>query len=77
MSVRLNRVGRTWSGVILLALGGAVLAGACGARDEIPIPPPPPPLPECLVDADCEGFDDLCRNVRCVARSLAVSTAGG
>ncbi len=41
-------------------------AGACGARDEIPDLPPAPPIPECVVDADCEGFDDLCRNVRCV-----------
>jgi hypothetical protein len=43
-----------------------VATPSCGARDEIPIPPPPPPLPDCIVDADCEGFDDLCRNVRCV-----------
>jgi len=40
---------------------------ACGARDELPPFPPAPPIPDCVVDADCEGFDDLCRNVRCVA----------
>lgn len=43
-----------------------VIAGACGARDELPPVPPVPPVPECVVDADCQGFDDLCRNVRCI-----------
>jgi hypothetical protein len=28
--------------------------------------PPEPPIAECVVNADCEGFDDLCRNVKCV-----------
>jgi hypothetical protein len=44
----------------------ALLGAACGAREELPDLPPVPPIPECVVDADCEGFDDLCRNVRCV-----------
>lgn len=52
---------------LFLPLPFVVVGGACGARDEIPDYPPAPPIPDCLVDADCEGFDDLCRNVRCVA----------
>lgn len=53
-------------GLLVLAAGGVFTAAACGARDEIPDFPPAPPIPDCVVDADCEGFDDLCRNVRCV-----------
>ncbi|NUP10992.1 MAG: hypothetical protein HOW73_33515 [Polyangiaceae bacterium] len=56
--------------VVLAALGATplfiTLGSACGARDDLPDLPPVPPVPECVVDADCEGFDDLCRNVRCV-----------
>jgi len=51
---------------VLLPLPLFALGGACGAREEIPDYPPAPPIPDCVVDADCEGFDDLCRNVRCV-----------
>ncbi|MFO0555835.1 MAG: putative metal-binding motif-containing protein [Polyangiaceae bacterium] len=56
---------------------------ACGARDDIPDYPPEPPLPECVVDADCEGFNDLCRNVRCIlddgsgGQNAGGSTEGG
>jgi hypothetical protein len=73
MSVKLSV--RSVLGSVGVLAGLAVLFGACGARDEIPVPPPPPPLPDCLVDADCEGFDDLCRNVRCVVEEDA--GAGG
>ena len=69
MSVKLSVRGLL--GPVGILAGLAVLFGACGARDEIPVPPPPPPLPDCLVDADCEGFDDLCRNVRCVVEEDA------
>jgi hypothetical protein len=59
--------------------GGLVslVGGACGARSELFIGPPAPPIPECVVDADCEGFDDLCRNVRCVEDDGAGGTGGG
>ncbi len=47
----------------LVATGSAV---TCGGRTELDVPPPLPPRPECDVDEDCPGFDNLCRPVRCV-----------
>jgi len=45
------------------ALGGAAwLAAGCGARSGVPIPPP---APDCYIDADCEGAEDLCKPVIC------------
>ncbi len=44
--------------------GGLALA-SCG-RSSLTIPPPAPPLPECFVDADCEGSGDACAPVVCV-----------
>lgn len=52
--------------LVLLALGagalGGSLSGGCGARTGLNIPPP---APECEVDADCPGADDLCNPVIC------------
>lgn len=48
----------------LLVGATAIGAGACGARSEIS-KKGPGDIPECIVDADCEGFDNKCRNVRC------------
>jgi hypothetical protein len=49
--------------LVLAALGGgAWLGGGCGARSPIPIPPP---APDCFVDEDCDGAEDLCNPVRC------------
>ena len=32
----------------------------------VEVPPPLPPQPECDVDEDCPGHDDLCNVVRCI-----------
>lgn len=40
--------------------------GACGARTGLHIPPP---APECYVDSDCPGIEDLCNPVKCVLLS--------
>ncbi len=57
----------TWSGrasfVALLLLATVV---DCGGRTELEVPPPLPPKPECELDADCPGADDLCAPVRCI-----------
>ncbi|WP_437604153.1 putative metal-binding motif-containing protein [Sorangium sp. So ce590] len=45
-----------------IASGGAALSGGCGARTGLNIPPP---APECEVDADCPGVEDLCAPVVC------------
>jgi hypothetical protein len=50
--------------VLAFPFGGALAAG-CGARTGLNIPPPAPPEPECLVDSDCPGVDDLCKPVFC------------
>jgi hypothetical protein len=51
-------------GMPLLMLVGA-MAGACGARSGLQIPPPAPPKPECTIDSDCPGIEDLCNPVAC------------
>ncbi|WP_437312387.1 MopE-related protein [Sorangium sp. So ce385] len=55
---------RTALALVLLgaASGGAALSGGCGARTGLNIPPP---APECEVDADCPGAEDLCEPVVC------------
>ncbi len=50
---------------MLVTVGFAALV-ASSCRSEIERLPPQPPTPECVVNADCEGFDDLCRNVKCI-----------
>ncbi|WP_437805046.1 MopE-related protein [Sorangium sp. So ce1078] len=45
-----------------IASGGAAISGGCGARTGLNIPPP---APECEVDADCPGAEDLCEPVVC------------
>ncbi|WP_437738548.1 MopE-related protein [Sorangium sp. So ce1335] len=45
-----------------IAASGGALSGGCGARTGLNIPPP---APECEVDADCPGADDLCKPVFC------------
>jgi hypothetical protein len=57
------------------ALAALLVAAAC--RSELEAYPPAPPVPECVVHADCEGFDDLCRNVRCVPDDGEGEGAGG
>ncbi len=53
-------------GLFGFGLFAATLATAsCGARSSLEIPPPAPPLPKCVVDADCDGFNNKCRNVHC------------
>ncbi|MGK4004269.1 putative metal-binding motif-containing protein [Sorangium sp. So ce1036] len=60
-----RRAHRT-AALALLVLGiaglGGALSGGCGARTGLTIPPP---APECEVDADCPGADDLCKPVIC------------
>ncbi|MBL9021231.1 MAG: putative metal-binding motif-containing protein [Myxococcales bacterium] len=53
-------------GGALLVAAGVVLFAAASCRSALEELPPQPPIPECVVNADCEGFDDKCRNVRCV-----------
>jgi len=57
----------TWGGRACF-VGVLVLASAadCGGRTELEVPPPLPPQPECELDADCPGADDLCAPVRCI-----------
>jgi hypothetical protein len=38
----------------------------CGGRTALRVPPPLPLEPECDVDEDCPGSDDLCAPVQCV-----------
>ncbi len=57
---------RRWASGTAVTLFSALVGLPLGCRTELPYPPPAPPLPECVVNADCEGFDDLCRNVKCV-----------
>lgn len=54
---------------------GAMIAASCGGRSELPVGPAVV-LPDCFVDADCEGFDNKCRNVRCVLEE-GVGGGGG
>jgi hypothetical protein len=80
MSVRLRkglrRAGRLRAPLIGLTFGlaSAWLAGACGARTGLYIPPP---APDCFVDADCEGIEDLCNPVFCQLFSQVDAGAGG
>ena len=55
----------------LALLGGVLSPIACG-RTELPVPPQRPPPPECDVDDDCPGNDDLCEPVRCVTPTQAL-----
>ncbi|AUX43888.1 hypothetical protein SOCE26_053440 [Sorangium cellulosum] len=57
-------VSKTTLALLLLGVSsaGAALSGGCGARTGLNIPPP---APECEVDADCPGADDLCNPVTC------------
>ena len=48
--------------VLVLSVG---LTNACG-RSTLDVPPPAPDVPECIVDADCPGIDDLCNPVACI-----------
>jgi hypothetical protein len=52
------------AGVAALAIG-ALSIGACGARTGLDPYPPAPPVPQCLVDADCRGYGNLCNPVAC------------
>lgn len=67
----LRTLGGTCSFSVLILFTGLVGA-ACG-RSELTVPPPAPALPECVVDADCEGFDDLCNPVICEVPSSSGS----
>jgi hypothetical protein len=51
---------------LLLAGYALGLVMACGARSALDAGPLVPPPPECDVDADCPGHDDLCKPIRCV-----------
>lgn len=53
------------AGGAALLVGAAVMAvGACGGRTGLDMTGPGP-IPDCIVDADCAGFDNKCRNVKC------------
>ncbi|EYF07947.1 putative metal-binding motif-containing protein [Chondromyces apiculatus] len=54
--------GARWLLVPVVMGGSAWLGGGCGARSAVPVPPP---APDCYVDADCEGAEDLCNPVVC------------
>jgi len=47
-------------------LSGIFGLSACGARTGLDAGPPLPPPPECLIDADCPTYGDLCNPVKCV-----------
>ena len=49
-----------------VALSGLLALSACGARTGLEAGPPLPPPPDCVVDADCPTFGDLCNPVKCV-----------
>jgi hypothetical protein len=68
------RIFRIHSATLLVS---ALAIEGCGARSELPDIPPDPPLPECLVDADCPGFDDLCRDIHCVLEEGGGGAGGG
>ena len=55
-------------------LSGFIGLSACGARTGLEAGPPLPPPPECLVDADCPTFGDLCNPVECVPIQVPAGT---
>ncbi|HSN99652.1 MAG TPA: putative metal-binding motif-containing protein [Candidatus Nanopelagicales bacterium] len=66
MSVRARATARAraratarWALVSAVLAGATVVGVGCGSRSAIP------PSPQCLVDADCEGAEDLCNPVVC------------
>ncbi len=62
-----NRTRSAWRGLYVLGLAALVPASAtCGARSELWVPPPLPPQPECDVNEDCPGSDNLCAPTGCV-----------
>lgn len=63
------------AGTLALGFSLVLSASACGSRSELDPGEPLAPLPACLVDADCDGFDDLCRNTRC--RLVPAGEGGG
>ncbi|MBW2523236.1 MAG: putative metal-binding motif-containing protein, partial [Deltaproteobacteria bacterium] len=54
------------AGALTLIAAAAVAGPGCGGRSKLYVPPPLPPEPECAVDEDCPGYDDLCAQVICV-----------
>ena len=60
---------RVRAATALAAVVATAGASQCGGRSELQLPPVPPPLPECHVDDDCPGHEDLCVPVRCVDAS--------
>ncbi|NUO52149.1 MAG: hypothetical protein HOV80_25125 [Polyangiaceae bacterium] len=59
------------------AVGIVGIVGAASCRSEVERFPPEPPIAECVVNADCEGFDDLCRNVKCIPDDGSGGGGGG
>lgn len=57
---------RLGSGATVAAVALLASAVDCGGRTELEVPPPLPPIPECDIDDDCPGADDLCVPVRCI-----------
>ena len=50
----------------LLGAAGSSLLPSCGARTELEVGLYVPPRPECDVDEDCPGHDNLCNPITCV-----------
>jgi hypothetical protein len=73
---RSRRAGTKILGVAALAAIGAATTASCGARSGLDAPPKKN-LPECLVDADCPGFENKCRNIHCLATPDGEGGAGG
>ena len=46
---------------------GLTALPSCGSRTTFTVEEGPPPPPECTKDKDCDGFDDRCFPVACVA----------
>jgi len=73
------RASRRWArrALGLGLFGGLSSMFACGSRSGLDMPPLPPPPPECLVDADCPGAEDLCNPVVCEPIAQGEGGAGG
>lgn len=63
---QINHRLRTVSRGLLASVFGVLLLAHCGSRTELKVPPPLPPQPECDIDEDCPGSEDLCEPVRCI-----------
>jgi hypothetical protein len=67
---------RTFAAVLALACVGTLASASCGARSGLDVPPQRV-IPDCIVDADCPGFDNKCRNVKCLVIQGQGGAGGG